>query len=331
MSYKNYNFISAEALIGKIMSDSNDNDILYDISSWKGYFVTVVTPFNKKNYAIDWRGFEELLLWHIKNRVHGFVIAGTTGEWTSLTVDERLKLFQSARDIIPSSLPLIAGCSALTINETIQYIHRATDLNYDGILLTLPPYINLSDDESVEYYKNIAENSKLPIIIYNWPLGVGTDLNYEVLTKLVNIENIVAIKNSTTNFQSFLQTLENLSNSIKIFGIMPSQLGIGILEHIGGVGCIGAANVLGSDQPEFFEAVWKKDFIRAKQLGQKDHILMQELFNGFTGRYAHAVATFKYALQKIGLPAGVPRPPILPVHTNAEKYIDAVLAKVVQL
>jgi 4-hydroxy-tetrahydrodipicolinate synthase len=255
----------------------------------------MTTPFTA-NDKIDHPALTTLIDWYLDQKMHGLVVAGTTGEWFSLTCEERKQLFAQVRDRVPQDTPLLAGCSALTIHETRDYVRSAAQLRYDGVLLTPPPYMQPTDEAIVTFYQLIAAQSPIPIVVYNWPLGVGREMSTSLLSRLAKLSGIVGIKNSTPDLQAFVESLRALQGQCKIFGIMPGDLGLGMLDQLGGDGCIGAAGVLGRDQPEFFEAYWQKDFARAKHLGSRDQRLMSSLFDGFTGKFGHAISTFKCLL-----------------------------------
>lgn len=289
---------------------------------WRGYFVATVTPF-QSDLSLDLSGLEALLNWHLEQGVHGIVIAGTTGEWFSLSAEERQQLFVRARAIIPERVPLVAGCSALTAKESAQFIQQAACLHYSAALITPPPYIVPTDDEILAFYRTLAETQTLPIIVYNWPLGIGRDMSPELLAEIVAIPGVVALKNSTPDLSAFLATARLLRGRCPVFGVMPSDLGLGILSEVGGDGCIGAAGVLGSDQPGFFEAFWKRDLEAARRLGSRDHRLMSHLFHNFCGIHGNATATFKYLLRLRGLPSGPVRPPLLNLTARAQEQVRA--------
>ena len=127
--------------------------------------------------------------------------------------------------------------------------------------------------------------------------------------------------------QHFVMTLETMSPSLRVFGITPSNLGIGLLSHVGGDGAIGAAGVLGKDQPNFYSAVWAGDIDLAQSLAKRDRLIMQEwLTPSFQRRYGHATATFKAALNLRGLPGGHVRPPLLPLDEAGTKAVRKTLS-----
>ncbi len=297
-----------------------------DLEHWKGYFATVVTPF-KKNLEIDYSNYERLLKWLLKEHMHGFVIAGTTGEWSTLKFEERCELFEASRQYLPRSVPVIAGCSALRIEETLAYIKTAQNLKMDGVLLTVPPYVCPTDREIIHFYKTASDYSSLPIIAYNWPQGTGCDFSLSVIDSIFKFKNIVALKNSTLNSNQFLEVLKTYSKNKLIFGIMPGEKGMKLMKEHGGNGCIGAAGVLGRKQPGFFEAFWQGDYGKALSMGHYDESFMSHFFTGFKGKYGHAISTFKYLLSMQGVCSQFVRPPLLTISDKNKQVISQLVTK----
>jgi len=294
-------------------------------SKWRGYFVAAPTVFNH-DLSIDAAGQDALLDWYLAEGMHGIVIAGTSGEWSALTSKERVRLFELARLRVPRSLPLIAGCNALTALETGEYARQAALLGFDGIMVSPPPYVVPTEEEVFAFYQMVADASDLPIIVYNWPRGTGIDMSPALVTRLGEIPKIVALKNSTANLGAFVETLRRCQDRLIIFGILPSDLGLGLMERLGGDGCIGAMGVLGRHQPGFFTHAWRGDSEQALRCGRKDQFLMSHLLEGFGGRYGNAIATFKYLLSMRGLPSGPVRPPLLNLSPGGQDAIQRIIS-----
>ena len=277
--------------------------------NWRGYWAVMPTVFNQ-DYSLDDFGQKNLIDWYQDQSMHGLIAAGTVGEWPTLSTAERCHLFEVVKQNTKPSMPIVANCSAFTPSEAIYYGRCAAALDYDGIMLSPPPYMNLNHDEILNFFISTSESIDLPIVIYNWPLGTGIDLPHKLVLDLVKQCRVTALKNSTLHLNKFILDLKHLHNKIAVFGIMPGDVGLDLLLSIGGAGCMGAMGVLGRDQPRFFECIWKKDYDNALTYGRKDQILMQTLFNGFHGRFGNSIATFKYLLKLRGLPSGPVRRPL---------------------
>lgn len=297
----------------------------FTASRWHGYFPAITTPFTKA-MRVDYPAFAVLAHWLVSEGMHGIVAAGTTGEWHALDFRERCRLFELTRDAVPAERIALAGCSALRPQDSLRYLEAACRLGMDGALLTVPPYVCPTQIESERFFVQMADQSPLPIVVYNWPQGTGVDLSPDTLQILARHENIIGIKNSTPDRNAFLLGLQRLAGQTNVYGIMPGEEGMALLQTVGGAGCIGAAGVLGRIQPGFFDALARGDAARAAVLGARDQLLMSTLFSGFRGRHAHAIPTLKYLLRLRGLPSGEVRPPLASIDAAQGEAISRLVA-----
>jgi 4-hydroxy-tetrahydrodipicolinate synthase len=225
-------------------------------------------------------------------------------------------------------MTLIAGCSAFTANEVIENISIAANSGFDGVLITPPPYVMPMENEILEYYKDINAVSPLPICIYNWPPGTNIDMSLPLLSRLAELDKVVAIKNSTPDLGHFLNVFFTLKDKVRIFGIPMNELGITLVQHHNADGTMGAGGILGSDHANFFNAIWNGDIEKARALGERDQLYMKAWFNAdYTGKFGSAQAVFKEALNQQGLPGGYPRRPILPLSDEGIKIVRATLVE----
>lgn len=294
---------------------------------WRGYIPALTTPF-KDDGEFDIDATRQLHQWVHDNGAHGFIIMGTQGEWFSMSTEEKYSLMRIAGEQLSGKLTLIAGCNAYTAKEALQHIEVARENGMDGVLLTAPPYIMPTEDEIFHFYKDVSDNSALPICVYNWPPGTHVDLSLPLLSRLADLEKVVAIKNSTPNLRHFMDVFFTLKDKVRIFGIPMNEFGITLIKHHGADGTMGAGAVLGKDQPDFFNATWEGDLERARMLGQRDSTVMRDWFTtSLTGRFGSAQAIFKEALNQQGLPGGYPRRPIRQLDEAGVATVSATLAK----
>ncbi len=130
---------------------------------WKGYLPAVTTPFTAEG-ELDRAGWQELLEWMVSEGMHGVAVAGTTGEWFSLSPEERKELFRLAAEQIRGRVPILGGCNAYTPREAIEYAEAAKDVGLEGILLTPPPYVVPNNREIVHFYRTISEAVAIPLL-----------------------------------------------------------------------------------------------------------------------------------------------------------------------
>ncbi|NIB40302.1 dihydrodipicolinate synthase family protein [Pseudomaricurvus alkylphenolicus] len=288
---------------------------------WRGYIPAITTPFTKEG-ELDCESLRKLLSWLNREGMHGVITAGTQGEWFTLSFEEKRYLLETVSSELRGKCTIIAGCNGYTAAEVIRNSELAQGFGFDGILLSAPPYMKLTDNEIYEFYAEVSGEISLPICVYNWPPGTNVDMSLELLQKLAELDKVVAIKNSTPDQRHFLNVFYALKDKVRVFGIPMSDLGITLVQQDNADGMMGAGAILGRDHPDFFNAIWAGDIETARIIAKKDTTLMQAWFNSdYTGKFGSAQAIFKEALNQQGLPGGYPRSPILPLD---ERGVDEV-------
>lgn len=276
---------------------------------WRGYIPAITTPF-AQDRGLDLPALGRLLEWLHGEGMHGLVIAGTTGEWFSLSAKERHQLFAAAGAQMASRLPLIAGCSAYTPDEVVENIDHARDAGFQGALVTPPPYALPGEADLLAFYAEVSRRSILPICVYNWPPGTNIDMPLDLLCKLAELDNIVAIKQSTPDMARFMATFFALNDTVRVFGLPMDDVGIMMVQSHDADGTMGAGGVLGRYQSGFYDNLWKGDVEAARACGAKDRVLMRDWFTqDLVGRFGSGAAILKAALNARGLPGGHVRAP----------------------
>ncbi|UFU03173.1 dihydrodipicolinate synthase family protein [Ruania suaedae] len=278
---------------------------------WTGYIPAITTPFTRDG-ALDLEALGAQIGWMREQRLHGIILAGTSGEWFSMSAAERAALFTEGARAADGSLWVIGACNAFTAEEAITHAHAAERAGLDGILLTPPPYLVPSRAEIVQFYRDVSDATDLPLCVYNWPRGCVVDMGTDLLAELATIENVVAIKNSTGNAAQFLESMYALEGSVRYFGLPTSELGadLALLGH--GDGLMGSGAPLGADHSDYWRAIAAGDRERAVALGARDRVVMQRWFQpDYGARFGNQQAIMKTALRLQGVPAGYVRRPLL--------------------
>lgn len=289
--------------------------------AWTGYIPAITTPFDRDG-ALDLDAFDVQFGWLAAQGMHGVVLAGTTGEWFSMSAAERARLFGAGAGFA-GAMWVLGGCNAFTQEEAIAHARVAQRVGLDGILVTPPPYVVPNRREILRFYQDISDATDIPICIYNWPRGCIVDLVPDLLDELAGIDHVVAVKNSTGNVADFLAGLYRLEGRLRYFGMPTSPLGVDLVSLGHGDGLMGAGAPLGSDHPEFWRAMEAGDRQRALALGARDRVLMQRWFTTDYGpQFGSAQAIMKTALRLQGIPAGYVRKPLLEL-TDAEATVVA--------
>jgi 4-hydroxy-tetrahydrodipicolinate synthase len=264
---------------------------------------------------------------YLDDRVHGVVVNGSSGEWFSQTREERLRVTEIAADQIAARATLIIGCSSLTSADAVAIAEHASECGADGVMFTAPPYMRPSNDEIVEYFRAVSEQVDLPVMVYNIPRRVGVEIDLDTATRLAALDRVVAFKDEVP-FDTFAERLPVLVQESRIFGThFMSPEGMSMLEQVGGDGYIGGWEVLGDRLPAFFEALWRGDHAEARRIGDRERAVDAALWDpGRNPRFGRSFQSqLKAALNLIGLPAGYPRPPLLPLADDELLRLRAVL------
>ena len=299
--------------------------------NWRGYLPAITTPFDDQGLLSE-PMLRQLLQWLDGERMHGIIITGTTGEWFNLTDGERQRLFQVTGETLKGRMTLIAGCTAYRASESLRYANMAAEAGFDGILLTPPPYIRPADREIYQFYADVSDETPLPICVYNWPPGTNVDMSEDLLTRIADLDKVVAIKNSTGSKQHFLNVFRKLKDRIRVFGVPINKEGARLVTEEGADGQMGAGAVLGREHPKFFEDLWAGNIEDALRFAERDSFLMKEWFHAdYTARFGSAQAIFKTALNLLGLPGGSPRRPILPLRENEVDMVRNTLRRLGKL
>ena len=164
----------------------------------KGIYTPVVTPF-RKNYEIDFGSLEKILKFLLKKKIHGIVVGGTTGEYFSLNFQERIQLFEFVKKIVGNKCQLIAGTTAINANEAIELSLIAKYLGYKCILLGSPPYSQPTQEESAQFFLNIAKKVQIPIMMYNFPEKMAFEIKEPFLKKVLSNKFFTSIKHNSSN------------------------------------------------------------------------------------------------------------------------------------
>ena len=157
----------------------------------KGSWVALVTPFNES--GIDYDQLHALIEFHITHQTDGIVIAGTTGESATLSLQEKKELFIKARMSAANRIPLMANIGTNNTAESIELALYAEGLGYDALLAVCPYYNKPSQRGLIAHFSAIAHATSLPIILYNVPSRTSSSLQLSSVVELSHLSNIVGI------------------------------------------------------------------------------------------------------------------------------------------
>ena len=183
--------------------------------SWQGVFPALLTPFTDQD-ELDLVMFEKNLSAQVDAGVDGIILGGTLGEASILTTTEKEKLVKFAVEKLNGKLPVIINIAEGSTNEALQQAAYAKAWGASGLML-LPPMRYKSDHrETVTYFKSIAQQTDLPIMIYNNPVDYKIEVTLEMFAELVSFANIQAVKESTRDVTNVTRLKNQFGDRIKI-------------------------------------------------------------------------------------------------------------------
>ena len=211
---------------------------------FRGAATALVTPLTE-NGGIDYAQLERLINWQIEEGIDGLVIAGTTGEGSTLTDEEHRDLFERAIKMIDGRVPAIAGTGSNDTAYAVDLTKCACDLGYDGMLVVTPYYNKATQNGLIKMFTTIADASTKPLIVYNVPSRTGVDITPATYAALADHPMIQAIKEASGNLSKVAETAHLVGDKLDIYSGNDDQI-IPIMS-LGGAGVI---SVLSNPMPK---------------------------------------------------------------------------------
>jgi len=268
----------------------------------------MVTPF-KANGDVDFDRAAELARWlHRTKRADSIIAGGTTGEFSSMTFEERVTLFETVWAAVGKKLPVIAGTGAPSTREAIRLTREAERIGVDMAMVVTPFYSKPEQEGILEYYRAVARSTSLPVLLYNIPLFTGTNIAPATLARLARIKNIVAVKEeSGLNPVQTTQFLLCTPRDFRVY-VGDDTMVVPILSQ-GAHGVVsGGSQICGRDMRKLINAIVRGDLAEA----QKRHRTMFPLFEAFgqNGR-VNPIPLVKAGITLAGFDVGHPRSPLV--------------------
>ena len=203
---------------------------------FKGAGVAIVTPM-KDNFEVNYDKLEELIEFQINNGTDAIIIAGTTGESSTLSMEEHRDVIKAAVKFTKGRVPVVAGTGSNSTVTAIQLTKEAEEDGADAALIVSPYYNKASQAGLVKHYSMIADETKLPIILYNVPGRTGCNILPETVAELVKTKkNIVGLKEATGNIAQASKTMALCDGNLELYS---GEDGLVVpLLSIGGIGVI---------------------------------------------------------------------------------------------
>ncbi|NPA13089.1 MAG: 4-hydroxy-tetrahydrodipicolinate synthase [Aquificae bacterium] len=243
---------------------------------FKGSIVALITPF--KDGELDKNSLKRLIQFHIDNGTDAIVVAGTTGESATLTFPEHEELIKLAVEYAEGKIPIIAGTGANATHEAVALTKSAEKIGADASLQIVPYYNKPTQEGIYQHFKAIAEETNIPLILYNIPSRTGVDMLPETFARLYSdFPNVIGIKEATGNVARVSEMI-NLTNEDVV--ILSGDDGLTLpMMSMGAKGVISVANnIIPKEISKMCKLALEGDFEGAREIHNKYWKLFKALF-----------------------------------------------------
>jgi 4-hydroxy-tetrahydrodipicolinate synthase len=277
----------------------------------------MVTPFDNKGH-IDFAKTTQLINYLIENGTESLVVAGTTGESPTLTKEEKIALFKHVVKVVDKRVPVIAGTGSNNTYASVELTKKAEQLGVDAIMVVAPYYNKPNQEGLYQHFKEIAESTTLPVMVYNIPSRSVVNILPETIIRLSEISNIVAVKEASGDLNAMTKIIANTPDDFMLYS-GDDAITLPVLS-IGGTGVISvASHIIGNEMKEMVTAFLSGDHSKAAKLHQTLLPIMIGLFK------APSPVPVKTALQLKGLNVGSVRLPLVPLTEQERSALISLL------
>ena len=282
-----------------------------------GIFPPIATPFDHHGEIWKVKVQHNVEKWN-RTGLTGYVVCGSTGESVYLTTEEKLQLWEWVASYAAPEKLLIAGTGVEGVKETVALTNHAADLGYKAAMIRTPHYykalLNNSAAQAL-YFRAVADQAKIPVIIYNWPQATSIDIPPDAVVELSHHPNIIAIKESSGNLEKVIQMIREVKPGFQVMvGSAPT------LASSLAVGAVGAILAFANAAPYATISIWEAHRTREPQAALE--------WQARIGRAAYLVTTkygipgLKYAMDLAGYYGGPPRLPLKPLCPPEKREIE---------
>ena len=219
---------------------------------FRGIYTVLITPFTPDGSAVDTAALRKLVNWQIEQGIHGLIPLGSTGEFLSISREERQQVVEICVAEARGRVPILIGTGAENTLDVIELSLEAEAMGADGVMIIPPFYSTPTDEELFEHYRRIGEALSIPIMVYNNPATANVDLLPSTLSRLSEIDAVTMVKESTLEVTRVRDIIELCGDRMTVFA--------GILGYesfwLGAEGWVAVcSNILPKDSARLFELV----------------------------------------------------------------------------
>ena len=283
-----------------------------------GSYTVAVTPFTDDGSRICTDSLKRFLDWQLACDVPGIIILGTTGEFLTISDDERRTLVATTINHIDGRMDVLVGTMNAHTPNAVRYSREAEDLGADGLMIVPPYYYTPTEDEIFEYYRAISEAVSIPIMLYNNPFTSNIDMSAKLVTRMSKaLDNVRYIKEASMDVGRIFDIVEQADGTMNVFaGERPVESYL--------LGAIGYVNPFGNYIPYASSRMW--DLLvegRIEEAKQIQHIAesIYELIAKGHPMYGHQCYS-KALAAAAGYPMGDVRLPLTRFNQLGKEGID---------
>ena len=286
---------------------------MFDKEKYGKILTPLVTPF-KEDQSVDYEAAVSIAEKLIEdNMADSIILTGTTGEFFTMSFEERVKLFKVIKDAVGDKIPLMAGVGCASTIETVALAKKAEEIGFEIMMVVSPYYTKPTQKELYNHFKKVAESVNIQMMLYNIPIFTGVNINPETVAKLSEIENIIAVKEEAElNPKQMTEFINVTPDDFIIYcGDDPMILEAfaqGGTERIGGI-VSGGSHIIGVQLRNMINMFLDGKVEEAAKMQQKYLPLFRIM--GQSGR-TNPVSLIKEAMKMVGYNAGIPRLPLSP-------------------
>ncbi len=283
----------------------------------QGIFPPIATPFDHNGEIWKVKVQHNVEKWN-RTGLTGYVVCGSTGESVYLTTEEKLQLWEWVAAYAAPEKLLIAGTGVESVKETVALTNQAADLGYKAAMIRTPHYYKaLLNNAAAQtlYFRAVADQAKIPVIIYNWPQATGVDIPPDAVVELSHHPNVIAIKESSGNLEKVIQMIREVKPGFQVMvGSAPT------LASSLAVGAVGAILAFANAAPYATISIWEAHRTREPQAALEWQTRIGRAAYLVTTKYG--VAGLKHAMDLAGYYGGPPRLPLKPLCPPEKKEIE---------
>lgn len=277
----------------------------------------MVTPFDSEG-NVDYAQAKRLALTLLDSGSDGLAVSATTGEHSTLTDEEQLRLFATVKEAVAGRGAVVASTGSNCTREGLKMTREAERIGVDAVLLVVPYFNKPTQEGLFEHFKTIAQGTSLPCILYNVPSRTVTNLAPETVIRLSKIDNIVGIKEASGNLDQIARIIDGVGKDFLVYSGNDSDT-LPILA-LGGYGVISvASHLVGIQIKEMMDKFLSGKTGEAAAIHRRLLPLVNVLF------VVTNPIPIKYAMNYVGFPVGKPRLPLTEPDERSASMIEAAL------